>query len=111
MTCFLSLGRWYGFYFHWGNLIRLGMGFFEFAMTTGEQGHTTDFLEGIMGSSGEVARRIHDDPLKTGDKLPVGFVSLKNGKQAELRVELESNTEKFIGEELYDNENQVKSSR
>lgn len=98
------MGRWYGFYFYWGNLVRIGLGMIELAFTTGEHGQTTDFLEGIMGTSGEAARQIDRDPMKTGYKLPVGFVSLENGKQAEMRIELESNSEKFLGQEMLTDE-------
>lgn len=102
MTCFFSFGRWFGFYLHRGNLFRIGLGLFELSFTMGERGHTTDFIEGIMGTSGEAARKIDENPMKTGYKLPVGFVALDNGQQAELRVELESNSEKFLGEEAFE---------
>jgi hypothetical protein len=100
VTWFLSMGSWYGFYVRRTNLVRIGLGLLEIGWTWGERGHSVDFLDGVMGTSGAAAREIEEEPLTTGRKLPVGFVSLENGQQAEMRIELEANSEKYLGREV-----------
>lgn len=96
MTFMFSVGRWFGFYIRTGYLVRIGLGIIEIAFSFGERGGLSNFVESVMQGSGEAANEIVDDPMKTGHKFPVGFVSLVNGQPAEVRVELESNQTKFL---------------
>ncbi len=96
VTFTLSLGRWYGFYLDFGYLVRLGLGLLEVGFAFREGGETTHFLESVMRSSGRAADAILEDPMSTGQKLPIGFMALNNGQPAELRVEVETNREKFV---------------
>lgn len=96
VTFTLSLGRWYGFYLDAGYLVRLGLGLFEIGFAMSEGGETTHFLESVMRNSGRAADAILQDPMSTGQKLPIGFMALNNGQPAELRVEVETNREKFV---------------
>lgn len=96
VTFTLSLGRWYGFYLDIGYLVRIGLGFLEVGFALREGGETTHFLENVMRCSGRAADAILRDPMSTGRKLPIGFMALNNGQPAELRLEVETNRQKFV---------------
>jgi hypothetical protein len=92
-----SFGQWFGFYVRSGFFYRIGIGILELSIAFSNGGSVARFVDGIMESSGEAAQRVMDEPMKTGHKLPVGFISLLNGQPAEIRVEVEANRSKFLG--------------